>query len=285
MKNMNNKILVILLSLIIMETLMASENTTPPEHYYLSVKTRDIKSIIGINNAPLIQDNEGEGIITSEPVSTWLTQGENRLTLKLSQLGTDNIKLSPSVEIQLFLHDSASTAPTPKTILAEYYYPPREDKSNDELPISLSLPFNFNTKIGTKLWKEAENLHTISTGDKDEIITLINKLESSLLTKDISSTIDIQKYKIIDDALAEHKTVEQLEKATKKSYQWLNEQSGLAVNKISKKEANFIICCNNQAVHVSRNNGTDAIQLESDDLYFDVSIYVSKINEKWTIVR
>jgi len=280
------KVLLFLIFLIInVDLIMASESTRLPEYYYLSVKTKDVKFIMGINNAPLIRDDEGDGIITAEPVSTWLIKGENTLSINLYKLDDKSKTRSPSVEVQLYLHDSAFTTPTPKKVIAEYYYPPRKDEKTTEFPLSKSISFNFPVNVGTQLWKEAETLSDVSENDKNEIIVLIKALETSLLNKDISSTISLQKYKIQDDALAEKKPVEQLENATRKSYEWLNEQRGLTINNITLNDTSFKICCKNKVVFVSRINGTDALQLESDDLYFDIPIFVSKINKKWTIVR
>jgi len=278
-----NKIFIFIIFVAInMETVMANENIQQPDYYYLSVKTRDVKSAIKINGAPLIQDIEGEGIITSEPVNTWLTVGKNTLSIEMNLL---NEKSSPSVEVQLFLHDPSSPTPAPKKILAEFYYPPRDNKQKEKLPYSELILFDFRNDVGTNLWKEADKLSNILENDKKEIIQLINNLEQSLLNKDIISAINIQKYKILDDALSEKKPFEQLENATKKSYEWLNKQTGLISNNITLENSAFAVCCNNMVVFVSRINGDDAIQLESDDLYFDIAIYVSKIKGKWVIVR
>ena len=264
-----------------------ANDEAPPLYYYLSVKTKNVLSEIGINGAPLIKDLEGDGVITTEPVSTWLLHGNNNLTIKIKPLDEENKNLSPTVEIILFLHDSASTVPKPKVIYAKYNYPDKENNKEKEikLPVSESISFDFPSEIGTKLWNEAETLKNISENDKNEIVELINNLENSLINKDISSAINLQEYKILDDSIAEKKSVERLEDATKKGYEWLNQQTGVVAKKLTLDTTKFIICCKQMVVYIARKTGEDAILLESDDLYFDIPVYVSKIKNRWTIVR
>jgi len=264
---------------------MAQDNPDSPTYYYLSTTSKDVISEIGINGAPIIRDVEGEGIIVSEPVATWLIHGKNELTVKLTPLDDNKRNLNPTIKIQLFEHDPAFSVPTPKSILAEYNYPPNNADKKINLPTYDSRSFHIAENINTKLWKEASSLKKLSSDDKNEIIKVINSLENSLISKDISTAINLQRYKIVDDSIAEKKSYEKLESAAIKGYEWLNKQTGVVTNAITLDTAKFLICCNDMVIYVSRTNGEDAVQLESDDLYFDIAIYVSKINGKWVIVR
>lgn len=269
-----------------MEHVMAKENSEHTTYYFLSVTSKDVIAEIGVNGAPIIKDIDGEGIITAEPVATWLIHGENKLTIKLTPLAANkNNENNPKITIKIFEHDPDFTAPTPKEILAQFEYPPIKTEKNINLPLAENVKFNIIKSIGTKLWNEASEVKEILQNDKQEILMVLKSLEESLVSKNISEAIKLQKYKITDDSIAENKSIEQLESAATKGYKWLNEQSGLTANKITLDSAIFTLCCNNKVVYVTRKNGEEAIQLESDDLYFDIAIYLSKINGEWIIVR
>lgn len=266
--------------------LIMSQENDKIKRYFLSVKTQNVKAVIGVNGAPLVKDIEGEGIITTEPVNTWLPPGKNQLVVKLSRLDGPTGKSKPVVYVGLYLHDSASDTPSPKKVIAEYRFPNKQHaKDIIESPLIELVDFQFEDKLPVKLWSEAANVKFLDSRDKREIVELVNQLQGSLLNKQIDKAIQLQEYKIADDAAAEHKTESQLKSATRKSYEMLAKESALKGDLLTIDTTRFEICCDDRLVYISRESGKDAVSMESDDMYFDIDVYVAKINNKWVIVR
>jgi len=269
---------VLLLTIFTCENAMSQENLTTKQ--YIKVELKDAISDISINGVPFIKNLDNDGFITTEPVNLWLKNGKNTLAYTIHS-DDGNTGYSPQVNALVFTHDNTQELPTPLNNLASISYSHSEENT---YPLTKTVEFNLNEKINTRLWDEAENITALSQQDKNEMMAIANSLASYVLS-DIKKAIDLQAYKIKEDALSEGKTIERLTDAATKSYEWLGSQKDLQIDNIDPSEINFNICGGGQLVNMMRSNNEDAIILESDDMYFDIGLYFSKIQGKWTIVR
>ncbi len=255
---------------------MSRENTPP--RYYLSVNTSGLPALIRINGVPLIKDTAAEGLVTTEPVHAWLMKGENTLGIELRTPPDKDAKAA--ADIKLYLHDPEAEVPTPQAVLAEFRY-----SNPTPLPLTQDIAFSVPEPLPTRLWDEAEALTELSANDKNQILDLVNRLQDSLLNQDIAAALRLQDYKITDDARAEGKPVERMREGVTLSLQWLAEQGELSGEPLEGASAAFELCANNRLVYVSRQDGEEAVTIESDELYFDVPVYAARIKGEWRIVR
>jgi len=269
---------VLLLIIFTCESAMSQENTTTKQ--YIKVELKDAISDISINGVPFIKNLDNDGFITTEPVNLWLKNGKNTLAYTIHS-DDDNAGYSPQVNALVFTHDNTQELPTPLNNLATISY---SHDGKITYPVTKSVEFDLIEKVNTRLWDDAEKLTALNQEDKNEMLAIANNLAEYVLS-DTKQAIDLQAYKIKEDALSEGKTIERLTEAATKSYEWLRSQKDLKIDKIDPNEINFNICGGGQLVNMMRSNNEDAIILESDDMYFDIGLYFSKIQGKWTIVR
>ena len=252
------------------------------EYYFLSVNATGLNAAIKINDLPVIILNEGTELMTEKMVASWLMNGENCLSAALIAL-PEQEQIQGKIKATLFLHDNTKEEPTPQKILAEIVYPIPSLDNKPAKKASISQTFNFH-RATTRVWQEAENIANLSEKDKSEIKLLINELQYAL-THDTKKAITLQNYKITEDALAEGKSPDQVIKATEVTYNWLAEQQNVTPIKIEEKDLRYTIGGNNNVVFVSQSNLNHALQLENDDLFFEIPIYAAKINSTWTLAR
>lgn len=268
----------LLLTIFIHEKTMSQEITISKQ--YIKVEMTDAISDISINGVPFIKNLDTDGLVTTEPVNLWLRNGENTISYSIYP-HEESTGYSPKLSASIFLHDDKQEMPTPLKILATI-----EHTSDPEVkyPFTKSIKFNINNKIFTKLWDDAETINSINSQDKAQMIQLANKLANSVLNN-TKQAVDLQLYKIQEDALSEGKTVDRLKEVAAKSYEWLQKQENLKIDEIDPDEIKFNICGSGQLINMTRKNNEDAIIIESEDMYFDIGLYFARIKGNWTIVR
>jgi len=247
---------------------------------YVKVEMKGAIANISINEIPFIKNLETDGFITTEPVNMWLKNGENTLSITVYPYEESN-SYSPVVSATIFVHDEKQDIPTPLKTLATIQFTPEQE---DKYPTTKSIKFNIDNAITTKLWNDAEVIKNINSQDKSQMINIADKLAEAILNN-TEQAIQLQLFKIQDDALAEGKTVERLTEVATKSYEWLRSQKDLKIDGIDSSKMKFNICGNNRLVNMMRDNNEEAVILESDEMYFDVGLYFAKINGNWAIVR
>lgn len=282
---MNNKpltrFILLVLYLLISNNAM-SAGSEAMELYYLNLETKNAIVTVLLNGAPIIKSTEIDSISAIEPVNSWLLNDHNILSVVIESPHPTEESYMPSVSASIFTHDNGSETPHPREILSKLVFV-GDEEANYPLTVSDEIQKTFSNK--TKLWQEAIAITDLNGSDKEFIISLVNAFSTSLITNDVEKAIKLQRYKIEDDALAENKTFEQIENAVKVNYQWLAKQTGLIAQPLSIDNAEFTMCYNNKLIYVQRDNKEEAVALESDDLFFDVPIYVAKISGEWKIVR
>jgi hypothetical protein len=250
--------------------------------YYLHLETRHAIVTVLLNGAPVVKLREQDSVSTDEPINLWLLDSHNTLSLRIEKTAGDNEDYAPSVSASIFLHDSESHAPNPKVILASLDFVGDKETT---YPTIGSVEIDKVFPIWTTLWDKATPITSLTDADRKAIVSLVNAFVDSLKRHDIEEVIKLQRYKIEDDAIAEGKSVAQIEKALEINYRWLSEQKALESHPLSLDDAVFNECYDNKLIYVERSNGDEAVMFESDELYFDVPTYVAKIDGKWSIVR
>ncbi|MEJ2395194.1 MAG: hypothetical protein P8045_12080, partial [Candidatus Thiodiazotropha sp.] len=140
-------------------------------------------------------------------------------------------------------------------------------------------------ELKAELWREAETLSVITESDKSEILSLVDGLGKAIVKGDIDKAIELQKYKIKDDALVEGNSSEDIEQALRANYAWLKDQEGIELRTYNPREIVYSLMANNRVVKLTKSAGEEVLQIESSDLSIEVPVFVSKINGVWKIVR
>ena len=252
-------------------------------YYFLSVTAKNIHTAIKMNNLPVMIHNDDPNLKVAKDITTWMMSGENKLSCELSALPEEDL-IRGEIKISIFLHDNNYEIPTPGEIFATLTYPnpetPLEPKNQD----NIELFFDFDKAAPTKLWEEAEPITTLTDTDKSEITSIIGGLQQTLLG-DCSNAVELNNYKIAEDALAGKKDISHLKDVAEKTFQWLNEQPNLTSPALDEGNLRYSIGGKDNVVCVSAKDYSDPLVFESDDLDFEVPIYVAKIDKKWALVR
>lgn len=278
--------LIILITLGFTKNTMSENNTLTTDYYFLKAETHDAIATININDAPIVVSPDTDSLNTIVPMNTWLSEGENTITIDILPSPDSTEGYNPNISISVFLHDPKSETPLAKTTLATLNYN-NKDKVIERtiFPLSSSVKFDFNKSIPNKLWNTASDLTLISEADKSEIVNILNLLTSSLTSNNISKAIELQKFKINEEALSVNKQYSVLENAVTTTYKMLADQTGLNSQNIKVENLEFKICGKNKLVFITTTTGENAVAFSSDEMEFELEIFMAKIDGKWVIAR
>ena len=261
----------------------ALETNSMTDFYYLSVNAKGIHTTVLLNDVPLVNLKDGSSIVTEVPVGGWLIPGLNTLNIIGRALpGSETI--TGEVSVSVFQHDNSFDFPTAKKTYAALNFPLETSDLNQTVE-SVKLEFQFKEPTKIRLWKDAQVIIELTEKDKAEIMDLVNQFGQSVINGDIENAIFLQQYKINDDSLSEGTDAEEIKHAVKANYGWLKSQKGIRLHPHNKEHLNFSLMGNEKVVKITEQSDNEIIRLESDELMFEIPVFVSKINGKWTIVR
>jgi hypothetical protein len=264
-------------------TAEAREKNNMTDIYFLVVNSNNIYATVLLNDVPLVDLKDGSSIMNEIPVAGWLMPGSNALKI-IARAKPEVDRITAEISASIYLHDSTSDVPKPLKTVATIKFS-GEDSDFEKNEESVEITFEFSGEVKAKLWSEAETLSTISEKDKSVIISLVDGLGKAIINGEIDRAIDLQSYKIMDDALIEGSTPEEIEQAIKANYTWLKGQKGIELHKYNQREIEYTFMDKNKVVKLTRDGGEEILQLESSDLFFEIPVFVSKINGVWKIVR
>jgi len=277
---------IILLILGFTKNTMSKNNILSADYYFLKAETHDAIATININDAPIIVSPDTDSLNTIVPMNTWLIEGENTVSIDILPSPDSTEDYNPNISISIFLHDPKSKTPLAKTTLVTLNYRNKdEDIENFIYPLSRSVKFDFNKSIPTKLWSTASVLTTLTEADKTEIVDILNLLTSSLSSNNISKAIELQKFKVKDESLSVNKPYSVLEDAVTTTYKMLADQTGLTSQIIKAENLEFKICGKNKLIFITTTTGENPIAFTSDEMEFELEVFMAKIDGKWKIAR
>lgn len=277
---------IILLTLGFTKNAMSENNILSADYYFLKAETHDAIATININDAPIIVSPDTDSLNTIVPMNTWLIEGENTVSINIFPPPDNTKDYNPNISISIFLHDPKSETPLAKTTLTTLNYSNKdEDVERITYPLSRSVKFDFNKSIPNMLWSTASDLTTITEADKTEIVDILNLLTSSLTSNNISKAIELQKFKLNEEALSVNKQYSVLEHAVTTTYKMLADQTGLTSQNIKAENLEFKICGKNKLIFITTTTGENAIVFTSDEMEFELEVFMAKIDGKWKIAR
>jgi hypothetical protein len=266
---------------------MQEDSTKMIPTYYLSVQSENIISRIGINDVPLVVDAEAEGMLTSEPINSWIQPSGNRLTVSLDWPQDREFALGQArVAAEVFMADPEAEIPKPLRVIARFTWP--DPDVEESYPTTQAIDLEGLTSPPTKLWIEAGSLTPLTVADQDDIIALIESFRGELLSKRPEAAFAYLEYRYADEERAEGKEPGELGEAVLEQYRWMMQMGGeLVSDPLERAKTRFSIVANGLIVQVERDNGHPAVILSNDeqDLQFEIPIYVGKIRGTWSIVR
>jgi len=258
-------------------------------YYYLSVEATGVLATVGINDVPLVVGDKPGSLTATEPVNLWLLPSDNRITVDLAwPSGKPVTKGSASVEAVLFLHDSATEVPTPKRVLARFYWPSQEIEEQYPYHGEVRIEGSIADPPPTTLWQDAAALAEPSEAERREVLAIVEVLRSALIGKRLEDAFAVLTYRYKDEARAEGKPFERVRETVLEMYEWLvGQEGGLTSTPLTLEAARFRIVGAGKVLLVDRRDGVPAIYLENEnaDLAFGIPVYVARIGGKWTVVR
>jgi hypothetical protein len=274
---------IITIFLIVSLVVEAKEKNSMPDLYFLAVNSNSIYTTVLLNDVPLIDLRDGSSVMNETPVAGWLIPGSNTLKLVV-RAAPEKERITGDVSASIYLHDNTSDVPKPLKVLAEIRFP-NEDSDPDKKLDTVERVFEFSGDTKARLWSEAQSISSINEGDKSEMLSLVEALGNAIIKGDIDKAIELQKYKIMDDAIIEGDSPEDIEMVVKANYNWLQSQEGIALHHYNSNEVEYSLMAHDKVVKLTKNSGEEILQLESSDLFFEIPVFVSKINGAWKIVR
>lgn len=276
--------LVSLLVLIAISSFAQSKEVTLVHNiYYTKIEITNVTADIRVNDFPVAKHSDASGFEVEESINNLLVQGENSLSISLAPLN-DAETIVGTVKVVVYLHDNTSDFPKEKQRHIDFTYP-SEAFPAPQANLNQKLVFELSDIPTLKLWNNTEKVTALTAADKSDILKIVNELEQSILTGAIDRAIALQDFKLTDDALAEGKSKAQIAEAVSFNYNWIAEQKPVAAEKLTPENISFELVANGRAVYVSKKSGSEAIELESEELGFELPTFVAKTAAGWQIVR
>lgn len=251
--------------------------------YYLAVDAVNVQAEVRLNGAPMFVHRNATSISQEKPAQNWLVKGDNFLSVKLFAIDGDD-KISGGISVHLYEHDADSEFPTPKRSFLKMDYPDKE-KPVAKSAFEIVEKFEFPDELSGNLWGAVNRIETLDPEDEISILKLVEALQGALVKGNSKVAVELQEFKLKDDALLQGKDLQKLKSITEMNYKMLHNFESLKASPVTLEEFKFDVIAENKVVYVLRSNGENAVHIESDDMVFEIPVFVSKVEGQWAIVR
>lgn len=256
------------------------------DYFYISIEASGLHASVEINGFEAIAHDEGFSLVSSSPIDYWLSNEANSIVVDIEPL-TNGEKISGDLSIEIFKHDPKYDVPTPGVSYWKF------DLSNEPDVIGKVPVFKKTSELlikhtlGSQLWSDAEVVKNVSTSDKKEILSLIQTLETAILSKNTKLIINSFEYKIAEDARINKKTLSAAKELAENEFSGMFSGGDFEIpRKFSTEIMHLKKSADSKILSVVDLDRKSALQFVIDDEYeISIDIYVSKINGEWKIVR
>lgn len=275
---MNYKIFLVTLLILLNSVLSADDKI----YYAVTYKRTNILASIELNGFPI-------GISSKEPFASgqananiWILPKENKLNIKVTELIKGKGVFDSKLEVRIYLTKEGQFPDEGKKLL-EIIIP---ESADEKLTIPFEKEYEFNPEIipPSDLWENAANTD-LTEEDKKEIRNVMTKLHKALNSGNIEEILKLIEFKEKDFAKAMYVNPEESLQDNKKMLKSFSKEIKGKLEPIPK-DLKFKSIANGLIVEVTDSKNKEPIRASSKNKgSFSFPIYVSKMNEKWILVR
>jgi hypothetical protein len=249
-----------------------------------------LTTLVGINGAPLLVDPTGVGLNGTRPANPWLKPKGNTLSVSLAKPPpTVAVILSPvalpAVQFHAQVHTVIPDSPTNEIdrILATFDWAAANPVP---LPVNREIAFEITAPPPTKLWAEATPVTGLSTADKQQLRTLVQKHAEAIESRNLDGLSALLDYKTKDCALANGQDPERMRQVTRQQYtQEMFSEPSFKVEGAEADALEFRLVAGGQVVWMFQSLAKPALVVLSPNKRFTLPIYAAMIGGAWRIVR
>lgn len=243
----------------------------------------------GVNGSPTLVDQKGEGRAVFRDVNEWIMPQENKLSGVIVQPpGAPSPNGKPAggngayVNMEVYMADADGEPAGGAPPLAKFSWP--LPGAPQVFPFPFSVPFVIPRAIETRVWKAAEVVKRLEAADRQEILNLVNQLIDALSQGSKAGVVDLTKFRLDDEAIAQGYSSEDVRQAA------ANMVQAFSVVKqppapLTSQEAQISPVAGGRLFYVTRGSFGPAVLFEDDERRLSVNVYVAKVDGRWTIVR
>lgn len=257
--------------------------------YRIKVKGEQVGSLVGINDAPIIADPRGKGIVLAMPVNEWIIPNYKNeftatLTMSESMQKEEFEEGVAAFSAQVFRVNPQSQTQEPAKVLDEFNWP------INGIPERYPFPYRKPVEIdplppATKLWSEAQRLEKLTPDDKNQIFVLVDQIIKAFQNKDVGLIYDYMRYKLDDYCRAYEMPIGTIEQPSLDQYGKVVNQDEMKVIPCKPELTDLRLVCDNRVVLVSQGTDMRAIIVDGKKYKFSQMLYLSRIEDKWVVVR
>ncbi|HMV44784.1 MAG TPA: hypothetical protein PK079_04970 [Leptospiraceae bacterium] len=250
-------------------------------YYSLSYKMNSVVAYVELNGIKQTESGK-EGFLSgvSTGLNLWIMPGENTLKIKLTKPQKGKNQDNPQIKVAIRLGTAGQSTEEGKEIVS--FEAPESEDSKIEFPLEKEVKFTPELIPPSSLWEKVEPTNLDSTSKK-EITELVQALHKAANTANVKDFFKLIEFKMQDMSKAMYSNPEE-NKNDKALKEFLKTIKG-KLKKLPPK-LSFHPVANGKLIFVTDSNGNDPIQSKpSQDGEFNISVYVGKIDGKWTLVR
>lgn len=262
-----------------------TQSVTP--QFYLHVRSEGPAIFAGVNDAPVVSDPDGQGVVTYRPVNEWILADRNRLTISMSWPNAKEfVRGQTRVEVSLFVANPEFEYPEPGIVLAQFNWP---------LPgVPEAYPFRFDPPVKihqtpppTTLSSRTQLIESITDPDRFEILRLVEAFREALLGNDPNAAFAFVQERYADEAIAYGKPVERNRAVVLKQYGELMSEPDRKSEPLKPASAVYDIVAGGRLVLINRAPAAPAIVISANDgkVEYSIDVYAGKVDGKWRVLR
>jgi len=251
----------------------------------------ELRGRLFINDVEIHNFSSKKSQLSCDDIQNWLMPGDNNIVISITGGGTSNSanNINENDKTPLYersLHGmSKPEFPNDSNCLWEINI----NELPQATPLLLQYTFTFTSlQVPTsQLWKNAEIVEGLKDKDRDEILSLQQKLVSGFKRGSIESVMDVYKFVMTEEAAMRNEDVSSSVQKVKDEVSFLAEMSQQGLVRFQQEEeVYFNHLVGNRVVQLCSEKGGATVTIRGEEGEFiSLNLYASKINGEWNLVR
>lgn len=260
--------------------------------FMLESEAAGLVATVEVNGVKLTQGPQRETVRQASKINGWLLPGSNRLLVQLAQLPPAKARGRASAQkpempprFALRLREGVPGTPDQQDRQVLDYRWDQATQPLSKLPVTV-FEQDFPAHPAAEWsWVKAAPVLKLTAEDREEISTLLHKVQSALVRKDIAEVVSYQKIQISEQAQAMGLEPERMLRGYETFLQERMASRDWKVLPLDRLHFLALPEAHGRIQRITDADGAPPISTTFGDGSFALDPYLSKINGAWTIVR
>lgn len=251
--------------------------------YVLESQCKGLGYKVYINGFPVIAGDDGSRSVQQSKIMQWLTNGFNRIDIELYKLTNKDQELIRDFKIRL-LKGEQGKEPEPEGVLLDYSWDGKITPIDGTKSIVKSFKFELFSLPNEWMWVSA-NSAEFSESDKIEIVKLLKLFYLYFKSADIKNIIQLLQIKHKEIAHAMGITKSQIDQGMAMHLKNIWSDPEWKISSVNWDSLLITPLSNNRLYSIKTVDNAPIIQIETPNKKYMLDLILSKVADRWIIVR